>query len=79
MQYTLRRRLGEAQTLLISTKMSITEISVAVGFGNPCHFNTMFSKHIGMPPSKYRSSYVARGEEGSTIDPLLFPQTGKPL
>lgn len=58
MQYTLRRRLGEAQTLLISTKMSVTEISVAVGFGNPCHFNTMFSKHIGMSPSKYRDSYV---------------------
>lgn len=60
MQYTLRRRLGEAQTLLITTKMSITEISVAVGVGNPCHFNTMFSKNIGMTPSKYRESYVEK-------------------
>lgn len=58
MQYALRRRLGEAQTLLISTNLLVTEISVAVGFGNPCHFNTMFSKHIGMSPSKYRDSYI---------------------
>lgn len=65
MQYTLRRRLGEAQSLLIATDMTITEISVAVGFGNPSHFNTMFSKYIGMPPSKYRASYVRNGEDGS--------------
>ncbi len=62
MQYTVRRRLGEAQSLLISTNMSVTEIAVSVGFGNPCHFNTMFSKYIGMSPSRYRSSYVARDD-----------------
>ena len=60
MQYTVRRRLGEAQSLLISTGMSVTEIAISVGFGNPCHFNTMFSKYIGMSPSRYRSSYVDR-------------------
>lgn len=65
MQYTVRRRLGEAQSLLISTDHSVTEIAVSVGFGNPCHFNTMFSKYIGISPSRYRSSYVNRGEAGS--------------
>lgn len=62
MQYTVRRRLGEAQSLLITTSLSVTEIAVSVGFGNPCHFNTMFSKYIGMSPSRYRSSYVVRAE-----------------
>lgn len=62
MQYTVRRRLGEAQSLLITTSLSVTEIAVSVGFGNPCHFNTMFSKYIGMSPSRYRSSYVARAD-----------------
>lgn len=65
MQYTVRRRLGEAQSLLISTDLSVTEIAVSVGFGNPCHFNTMFSKYIGMSPSRYRSSYVNRAESGA--------------
>lgn len=73
MQYTLRRRLGEAQSLLISTGLTMTEISVMVGFGNPCHFNTMFSKYIGMSPSKYRSSYVDR-KSGEKI-----PETRKLL
>lgn len=64
MQYTVRRRLGEAQSLLITTSLSVTEIAVSVGFGNPCHFNTMFSKYIGMSPSRYRSSYVTQ-EDGA--------------
>jgi len=55
----LRRRLGEAQTLLISTDLSITSISLAVGYGNPNHFDRMFSKYIGMSPSSYRSFYLA--------------------
>lgn len=59
-QYTLRRRLGEAQTLLITTKMSITDIAAAVGYGNPSHFDSMFSKYIGMSPSCYREFYVSR-------------------
>ena len=58
-QYMLRRRLGEAQTLLISTDLSITDISLAVGYGNPNHFDRMFSKYIGMSPSSYRSFYLA--------------------
>lgn len=58
-QYMLRRRLGEAQTLLISTDLSITSISLAVGYGNPNHFDRMFSKYIGMSPSNYRSFYLA--------------------
>lgn len=70
MQYTLRRRLGEAQSLLISTNLSVTEISIAVGFGNPCHFNNMFSKYIGMPPSKYRAIYVNRTSPNASINEI---------
>lgn len=57
-QYTIRRRLGEAQTLLITTRQPITQIATSVGFGNPCHFDSIFSKYIGMTPSRYRDSYV---------------------
>lgn len=68
MQYTVRRRLGEAQSMLITTSLSVTEIALSVGFGNPCHFNTMFSKYIGMSPSRYRSSYVAQeGREAMKV------------
>lgn len=66
-QYLLRRRMGEAQTLLISTRRSVTDIALAVGFNDPSHFNSMFSKYIGMSPSRYRASYI--NTEGLTPPP----------
>ncbi|NDL68380.1 AraC family transcriptional regulator [Anaerotalea alkaliphila] len=62
MQYTLRRRIGEAQTLLITTELSITDIASRVGYGNPNYFNVIFTKNIGMSPSKYRKSYIERNK-----------------
>ncbi|MBQ8304965.1 MAG: helix-turn-helix transcriptional regulator [Blautia sp.] len=59
-QYLLRRRLGEAQTLLISTDRSISEIAGMVGFETQNYFNAQFTKHVGIPPKKYRENYVVR-------------------
>lgn len=58
MQYALRRRIGESQTLLINSKHSITEIASQVGYGNPNYFNIIFTKKIGMSPSQYRKTYT---------------------
>lgn len=70
-QYLLRRRLGEAQTLLISTRRAVTDIALEVGFGNPSHFNSMFSKYIGMSPSRYRDSYIDLNAPSIPTRPLL--------
>ena len=59
-QYIMRRRLGEAQTMLISTDYSITKIANIVGYGNPNHFDVLFTKYVGMSPSKYRKTYVQK-------------------
>ena len=59
-QYLLRRRLGEAQTLLISTDKTISEIAGLVGFETQNYFNAQFTKHVGIPPRKYRENYVIR-------------------
>lgn len=58
MQYITRRRIGEAQTLLIGTCYSITQIASIVGYDNVSHFNTMFLKYIGMSPRQYRTTYI---------------------
>jgi len=55
LQYVARRRVGEAQSLLIETNLSATEIGSMVGFGNPSHFNAMFKKRVGLSPLKYPS------------------------
>lgn len=60
MQYIIRRRIGEAQSLLITTRYSVTQIANIVGYDNPNHFNILFNKYVGMSPSKYRSSYIKK-------------------
>ena len=63
MQYITRRRIGEAQTLLISTNYHIIEIASMVGYNNISHFNTMFFKYIGMSPRQYRNTYTVNTKE----------------
>lgn len=58
LQYVLRRRIGEAQTLLITTDLPITRIAARVGYDNPSHFNAHFSKSVGLSPRTFRKEYV---------------------
>lgn len=55
-QYRLRRRMGEAQSLLTTTDYSITFIAGAVGYDNPNHFTQRFTKMVGMPPKRFRET-----------------------
>lgn len=57
-QYLLRRRIGEAQTLLITTDLPITRIAEMVGYDTQSYFNLQFTKNVGMPPKKYRQNYI---------------------
>jgi YesN/AraC family two-component response regulator len=50
----MRRRIGEAQSLLINTNYNVTMIAGIVGYDNPNYFTTLFSKIVGMSPKKYR-------------------------
>ena len=58
MQYIMRRRIGEAQSLLINTQYSATEIASIVGYDNSNYFNTIFTRIVGMSPIKYRKCWV---------------------
>lgn len=62
-QYLLRRRIGEAQTLLITTDLSITRIAEMVGYDTQSYFNLQFTKNVGMPPNKYRQNYIVAQKE----------------
>lgn len=53
-QYVMRRRIGEAQSLLMNTDYNVTMIAGIVGYYNPNYFTTLFSKIVGMSPKKYR-------------------------
>ena len=62
-QYLLRRRIGEAQTLLITTDLPITRIAEMVGYDTQSYFNLQFTKNVGMPPNKYRQNYIVSQNE----------------
>lgn len=58
MQYIIKRRIGLAQTLLISTDLSATQIATMVGYDNTNYFINSFTKIIGITPIRYRSFYL---------------------
>lgn len=62
MQYLTRRRIGEAQTLLVKTDLPIARIAEMVGYETQNYFNLQFSKHVGMPPRKFRQSLHGEGD-----------------
>ena len=55
-EYLVRYRLIRAETLLLGTSASITEIACAVGFGDSSNFQRLFRKKNGVTPSEYRKN-----------------------
>lgn len=65
MQYVTKRRIGEAQTLLMDTSLPIGEIAERLGYGSPWNFSTAFSRCVGMSPSQYRKSFQSMAEDAA--------------
>ena len=53
MRYVIRRRIGEAQTMLLHTDDSIVDIAISVGFNSVNNFHRIFVKIVGISPGKY--------------------------
>lgn len=56
-QHLIRRRIGEAQSLLIKTDYTATQIATMVGYDNTNYFNTVFSRMVGLSPIRYRKHF----------------------
>ncbi len=66
MQYVIHRRIGEAQTLLLVSDLSVTEIARRVGYENLSHFVKMFTQNVGLSPRNYRKNGSAIPYHGRT-------------
>ncbi len=55
-------RILKAETLLTTTRKSILEIAMEVGFSSPSYFNRVFKKYKGISPSAYKSITYAKGK-----------------
>lgn len=53
-EFIQRKRMSVAEHLLISTSLSINEISRIVGYSNPSRFTELFKRYYGFTPSNYR-------------------------
>jgi AraC-like DNA-binding protein len=68
-QYLLGRRVERAKDLLRGTDLTVTEVSVGVGFRSLGSFSTAFRALVGEPPSAYARRW--RGVEPPPI-PACF-------
>jgi AraC-like DNA-binding protein len=56
-RYLQRRRIERAQELLRGTALSVTEVSIEVGFRSLGSFSAAFRELVGEPPSAYAARW----------------------
>lgn len=54
MEYLKKVRIEEAKKLLLTSKMSLKNISKKVGYQDPNYFSRVFRNMVGIPPSDFR-------------------------
>jgi AraC-like DNA-binding protein len=59
-KYLVRRRIERAKELLRGTDLSVTEVSLEVGFQSLGSFGTAFRELVGEPPGAYRRRWRDR-------------------
>ena len=58
-EYLTTLRIDDAKSMLVNSKLNITEIALAVGFGDSNYFSYLFKKITGYSPSEYRKNGTA--------------------
>jgi len=66
-QYFLQLRLNKAKALLISTSLSVKEISVITGFDSQFYFSKFFKKRMGMSPVQLREYSRGNGRNSLLV------------
>ena len=52
--YLQQLRLEKAKQLLLTTNMSVSDITYEIGYSHVTHFTTLFKKEIGLTPTEWR-------------------------
>jgi AraC-like DNA-binding protein len=60
-EFLTRRRVAEAQRLLVTTELSTVAVAHSAGFGSVSNFYAQFAKHSGTSPGAYRATLRAGG------------------
>lgn len=54
-EYLIEKRLSYAKTLLLSGTLSVSEVALRCGYGEPCHFSREFLRRVGTTPKDFSS------------------------
>jgi AraC family transcriptional regulator len=54
-EYLLRRRIEQAQTLLLTSQGNLMDVALSCGFRSQPHFTSVFKRFVGEPPHRWRS------------------------
>ncbi len=57
-EYINHYRIGQAESLLKTTDLPVTDISLSTGFENVSYFIKTFKKYLGITPNRYRKTYA---------------------
>jgi AraC-like DNA-binding protein len=55
-EYVSCVRVEKAKSLLVDPSLRISDVVYAAGFGSIPRFNSVFKRHVGMPPTEYRAT-----------------------
>ncbi|MGO9931700.1 MAG: helix-turn-helix transcriptional regulator [Steroidobacteraceae bacterium] len=79
-QYVIRRRIERAQSLMLMSNDSLSQIASECGFVDQCHLSNLFQQLVGMRPAAWRRIHSTRlgaelGTEASITTGLEPHQT----
>lgn len=66
-EYIQMKRIERAQTLLLTSHMSVAEVAEKVGIGNLSQFSRLFSKLVHCSPREYRSKQFNEVKPDNTL------------
>ena len=55
--YVNKIRIESAKNYLVSTDLTIAEISMNTGFDDPNYFSRVFARLVSIPPAEYRRRF----------------------
>ena len=60
-QFVLARRIAQARRMMETTDADLADIAYACGFASQQHMTTVFSRHLGTTPARYRVQAAVKG------------------
>jgi AraC-like DNA-binding protein len=62
--HLLQLRLEKARHLLLTTDLSVTDITYYIGYSHVTHFTSLFKKALGLTPTEWRKKFTPRPPKG---------------